>query len=254
MLNMKKLTLLSFFCFMAILAQGQSKMDKITLGVQTGLTFSWMKSNDNKINSNGVPLGFRIGLHAEYALNEKFSLCSGLHMAIAQGGHLKHDVGGNFFPNSKLSSPTLNNGDKPLPDGVDIKYKLQIFEVPFSLKMRTRDFGYISYFAELPIFTLGLVSKARGSFNGDNVKAENENINGDVVALNLGLGAGLGINYALTTETALYLGVYYHSIFTDMTEDDGFKAIEKVGGGYDQVSENSKGTMGQISIKVGVNF
>lgn len=233
----------------------QSKIDKVTLGVQTGLTFSWMKTNDNKINSNGVPLGFRIGLNAEYALNEKFSLCSGLHMAIAQGGHLKHDVGGNFFPNSKLSSPILNNGDKPLPDGVDIKYKLQIFEVPFSLKMHTRDFGYISYFAELPIFTLGLVSKARGSFNGDNVKAENENINGDVVALNLGLGAGLGVKYALTTDKSCYLfGSLLSFHFYGYDRRRKFKAIEKVGGGYDQVSENSKGTMGQISIKVGVNF
>ena len=53
-----------------------------------------------------------------------------------------------------------------LPDGVNLKYHIQYLEIPFGLKLRTKEFGYLRYFAEIPIFSLGFKLQARGEYKG----------------------------------------------------------------------------------------
>src|SRR5699024_10340723 len=122
-------------------------------GPQLSPTFSWMNSNDNFINPNGMNLGAKLGIAAEYHFSSQYSVVSGLNWTFNYGGNLKHDVGGNLLPRS---NPNLDNPAalENLPDDVNIRYHLQYLEIPVAFKMRTREFGYLRYYFHIPEFYL----------------------------------------------------------------------------------------------------
>lgn len=244
---MKKIALILTF-FSVMIANGFSQLDfdfekELRLGFQLSPSFSWMTTDDNFINGNGTNLGLKLGMMGEYYFRENYAIVSGLNFAFNQGGTLKHEQGGNFWPKSELSDLALND----LPDGVNLKYHIQYLEIPFGLKMRTREFGYLRYFAEIPVFSLGFKLQARGDVKGTSgSNIERENITEDVNLFNLTWGFGGGIQYALSQNTALIAGIIYRQGFTDVTDDAALKA--------DMTRENSKGRINSITVRFGFLF
>ncbi|MEL6866710.1 MAG: outer membrane beta-barrel protein, partial [Bacteroidota bacterium] len=153
----------------------------------------------------------------------------------------------NFWPNSDLSSEDLNNSNASLPDGVDLKYSLQYVEIPFALKMRTQEFGYIRYFFEVPRFVLGINTQARGDISGTGVDTEKEDIQQDVRAFNMSWGIGGGIEYTISDNTSLVGGLFYQQGFLDVTKDKN--AVKSDGS-----AENSRGLLRNITVRIGVLF
>ncbi len=244
---MKKIVLiLTFFSVMTTIGFSQLDFDfdkELRLGFQLSPSFSWMTTDDNLINGNGTNLGLKLGMMSEYYFRENYAIVSGLNFAFNQGGTLRHEQGGNFWPKSELSDLALNE----LPDGVNLKYHIQYLEIPFGLKMRTREFGYLRYFAEIPLFSLGFKLQARGDVEGtSSLDRERENITEDVNLFNLTWGFGGGIQYALSENTALIAGIIYRQGFTDVTDDAALKA--------DMTRENSKATINSITIRFGFLF
>lgn len=216
---------------------------ELRMGFQLSPSVSWMDTDDNAINGNGTTLGMRLGMMSEYYFRENYALISGVNFAFNQGGTLRHEEGGNFWSKSELSDTALT----ALPNGVNLKYHIQYIEIPVGIKMRTKEFGYIRYFAEIPLFSLGVKVQARGDVKGTNsLDRERENIKKDVNLLNLNWGFGGGIHYALSEDSALIGGLYYQQGFADVTDD---KAIKTSG-----VKENSKGIIKSITLRIGILF
>lgn len=241
---MKKIVLvLSFFSLLTTFGFGQLDFDKeLRLGFQLSPSFSWMATDDNLINGNGTNVGLKLGMISEYYFRENYAIVGGLNFAFNQGGTLRHEQGGNFWSKSELSDSALME----LPDGVNLKYHIQYLEIPFGLKMRTKEFGYLRYFAEIPVFTLGFKLQARGDVKGTTVDRERENITPDVNLFNLTWGFGGGVQYALSESTALIGGIIYRQGFADVTDDGGFK--------LDGTPEDSKGVIKSITIRFGFLF
>jgi len=242
---MKKIALA--ICFMSFLFGNAFSQGDFRFGIQASPSFSWMGTDDNTINSNGTSLGLRLGMVGEYYFAENYAFTGGLNFAFNQGGTLRHDTGGNFWTKSELSNPDFNNSETALPDGVNLKYSIQFVEIPIGLKMRTQEFGYLRYYAELPIFTIGIKTQAVGDITGTDVMTEKENIKSDVNPLNISWGLGGGIEYTINSSTSLVGGVYYSQGFLDLTTDQG--AIKNNGS-----AEDSKGTSRNITIRIGVLF
>ncbi len=267
---MKKIAhILGIFMIFSLSNLHAQSLNNFRFGFQLSPTFSKIGTSDAKINSNGSSLGvlgIKIGMKGEYNITPEgnYAITSGLGLAFSQGGKLLHDVGGNFWAGAELSESKFNSGEKPLPDGVNLKYNLQYFEIPLGLKMRTGDFGYLRYFAEIPVFTLGILTQARGAIEGTGVATEKENIRGAVNLFNLSWGFGGGIEYSVSEKTALVAGIYYQQGFLDVTKDSGaYKAVRNAGtdnilgnedDGYDKRGENSKATLGTIVLHLGVLF
>jgi len=220
-------------------------------GFRLSPSFSWMSTDNNKINSNGTNLGLKLGVLGEFYFRENYAFIGGLGFSFNHGGTLKHDIGGNFWPESNLSSPDLNTGDNPLQDGVNLKYGIQYVEIPFGLKMRTQEFGYLRYFAEIPVFTLGVRSQSRGdiSANGDN-NAEKENIKDDVALLNLSWGLGGGVEFGVNESTSIVAGLFFQNGFIDVTNNDATQYF----GSDEKPREDSKATIKAITLRIGVMF
>jgi len=243
---MKKIASLITILFLTgSIAFGQSPF---RFGFQLSPNFTWISTNDNRINGNGSNLGLKLGMIGERYFNnsDRYALMFGLGFAFNQGGTLKHDQGGNLWAESDLSDDL-----RTLPDGVNLKYGIQFVEIPIGLKMRTQEFGYLRYFAE-PAFTLGIRTQARGSINAEGgIDAEDLDIKDDVGFLNLSWGIGAGVEYNIGESTTLVGGLFFQSGFIDITDDSGVKLDEF---GQEIEQEDSKGTINNLTIRLAVMF
>lgn len=243
---MKKIaTVLSILIFMGIELSAQSQF---RFGFQLSPNFTWISNQETAINGNGSNLGLKLGVIGEkfFAANDSYSFSFGIGFAFNQGGTLRHDVGGDFWPNS-LSETDVR---RSLPDGVNLKYGIQYVEIPFGLKMRTQEFGYFRYYVE-PGFTLGLKTQARGSVSGaGELNVDDIPIKKDVNFINLSWGIGGGVEYTVGESTAIIGGLSFQSGFIDITDNDA----ETKPAGQEPVSEDSKATIKSLTIRLGVMF
>jgi hypothetical protein len=257
---MQKIGLLCFLIGMSSISLF-SQSENLRLGFQISPTISSLKSSDAGIQTKGANLGLILGAMGEYYLSDKIAITGGLNLSFHQGGKIIHEIGGNFFTNSELSDDVLNTGDMPLPNGVKLNYSLQTLEIPFGMKIRTRELGYFRIFAELPTLNFIFVTQARANIEGAGVNVEKENIKKDVSFANFYLGAGIGGEYAISESTSFVFGIYYNGSVIDVTDNDAYKAFpnpnDRPGDptdDYFRQEEDSKGSISRFTIKLGLLF
>lgn len=226
------------------------QMSNFSVGAYTGPTFSWMNSAETSINSNGTNLGLQLGIQGEFSFGDRdnYALTVGMRFAFNQGGTLKYDYAGNYLPSSSLPGE-LKSGDASLPAGLDIKYSVNYFEMPVSLKLYTNEMGHWRYFAELPILSLNIRTKSRAELNGSGIAQEDVHISSDYRLINMGLSCGVGGSYALNSGNAVYFGLYYtHNLFDNIRNKGRFVR------GNDVVSNDFKETSNLIHARIGYTF
>jgi len=217
---MKKIV--AVIAFFTMLMDGVYAQNELRFGFQVSPTFSWMNTDDNTVNNNGTNLGLKLGLISEYYFRENYAFITGIGFAFNQGGTLLHENGGEIWTRAELPV------NRDLPKGTNLKYDLQYVEIPFGLKMRSKEFGYFRYFAEIPTFSIGFKSQARGSIKGNGLEENNIEIKKEVISLFLSWGLGMGGEYSLSASSSLMFGLFYQRVFTDVTRDvaaDDSKAV-----------------------------
>lgn len=243
---MKKIVILiAFFAFSLNNMQAQNDL---RIGFQASPTISWLNAIDNnRVNDNGKNLGLKLGLIAEYAFQENYSLFGGIGFAFNQGGKLQFEDAGRHWPDSDLPIISPNNPDftDVFPAGTTLQYKIQTIEIPFGLKLKTKEFGYFQYYVEIPTFTLGFRSQARGKIEGDGIPPEIENddyvIKREVNPFTFSWGVGLGAEYNLSSSTAILAGISYQRVFTDVLKDR-------------ESFDNAKVNMNNLTFRIAVMF
>ena len=251
---MKK-TLITLVFSIAVVAAIQAQkvdMNSLKLGIQASPTFSWMSTNDNQITSNGVNLGLNLGLMAEYYFSENYSLVTGASLMLNQGGGLNYAYDGNFLPKAAEDrAMTTTAGATQLDSissGSTIRFKGQYIEIPFSIRLRTNEFGYFRYYAELPIFALGFRTQGRANISGGSPATTNENITADINPISFKWGLGGGIEYSVSPNLSLIGGLFYTSTLLDVTRDNGTQIFGTTS------EEDSKGTIQSLTIRIGAIF
>lgn len=227
-----------------------SQMNETSFGVILSPTVGWMQSKDNLINSNGVKLGLKVGGIGEYYVTDWMALYGGATFSLSQGGVLLHKFGGNLLPDSELSDPQYNSGNKPLPDDVEIKYSLQLFEVPIGLRYQI---GLPNKLFDLyfifPEFNLGIISKSTGAIQATNILLEKEDIGKDVRAFNFAWGIGAGIIVPMQDQYGSF-GLHLQRGLSDITSNNGFRVLAN----GTREEEDSKGTLNSLILKFAYFF
>lgn len=216
----------------------------VRLGIQASPTFTWLASEDNTINSNGLRVGFKLGPIGEFYFRENYAIISGINLAFSTGGTLTHQIGGNLLPETATGSNTA--GLDEIPAGSDITYKIQAVEIPLGVKLRTNQIGYLRYYAEIP-FIIGIKTQARGDISGTGLETKKENISGDMNLLNVSWGIGGGVEYEISESTSIVGGLTFQGGFLDLTKNNG---IQTPG----NTPEDSKVIMNALNLKLGVMF
>lgn len=260
---MKKITLITIALLSTVLTFAQDfQKYKIAAVVNPGV--AWVKPDSKFITNEGNAVRFGFGLNMDIHFTENYAFGTGLIIS-RHGGNLSY----------------LETGKK---DNVDYvwsttrEYKLQYAEVPLSIKLRTNEIGYITYWGQFGIVPgININAKAndeidylleRTNDNGDgtfswkgsdriSVSNEDEDIKDDVKIFRVGLLIGAGIEYSLSGNTAVVAGIMYNNGFTNIlnndlvTTDDGDKTVFEAG---KPKTAKLKAMSNTLSLTVGIKF
>lgn len=232
---MKKIVAIaSFLLALQVLATAQEA--DLRLGFEVSPMFSTMITDDNQINGNGANLGLKLGVRGEVFFRENYAFLVGLGFGFNSGGQLRHEQFADIWQRTELPNTLIY----PFPSGSDVRYNIQYVEVPFGLKFRTNEIGYLRYYFEAPIITLAFKSQAKGGVEYSNLNEKGISIKKEVNPLALSWGLGGGVEYSVSDNTSLIGGISYQRYFTDVTKDYS--------------NAESKAVIQNIIIRLGVMF
>lgn len=252
---MKKIyTLILLLAFVASYSSAQNLANRRFAITAKAPMFNWITSSGDIASSAGVNLGYSFGAQVEFPFTDNIFMTGGIHYTGNMGGTVRYRFGGNLWPRARLLNQELNTGQKPLPDGVELQYKINMLEIPVGLKFYTNYRGNTRYFLELPILSVGILTRSRGDISGPGIMdSNNEVIPEETRGLNIGLGGGAGISYDLGFAE-VFAGLYYNRTLTNLSRNNGSIAIETTPGSFEVLSDNSNLTMQSIAIRVGILF
>lgn len=221
---MKKIVWIVVLGFMFATANAQSDVPAVRVGITASPAISWFKGADKNVSSGKIRMGLEYGLLLDINLsknNANYVIETGV-TGILMGGNASYD-----------SLVVNQNPQVFAPNGVNARYKMQYVNIPISLKLKTNEIGYITYYGQLG-FVPGF--KVAGRVDSDYLGYENEKLGKDNETIfnaplfALGLTVGGGIEYALNDRTALVVGLNFVNNFTNgikiKTEDKDKQAFK----------------------------
>jgi len=233
---MKKILciVLAFFLYNAT-TQAQALGDNIRLGLYVMPAPTLFGAQSSLIETEGG-FGFGGGIVFDYALdaNQRYWIGSGIGLASINGG-------------------TTINAESGT-GSYDADFRLNYVEIPLTIKMKTNEVGYITWFGQAGI-TLGIPRSSRYDLlvtaldSTGTVIAPVENLKaGEFVnPLNLGLTFGGGLEYSFTESTSAYAALIFNQGFSRLIKKKS-PSIPAY------VEDDSKITGGYLGIRLGVMF
>jgi hypothetical protein len=215
--SMKKIASLIILFFLLFPAS-----EGLAQGFRLGLTGSpsvaWFKSETETYDSKGVRFGVSYGLISEFVMAPQYSFATGINV-IYFGGKL------NFPIASEITETTPYTFQERI-------YRLQNVEVPFTLKMKTREIGHNVYFAKFGFgASVNLNARANDRFHNKGSAATltltDVDIKSQTPLFRASMILGLGFEHSLGGSTALLGGITFNNGFTNMLKGRDFENIRK---------------------------
>ena len=239
---MKGISILLVAVLMTV--QGFSQdFKKFKFGFKVDPNISWMSPETADLVSEGVLLRGSFGVNADIMFSERYALGTGFSI-MGGGGQL------SFFD---YEDRIGDAGESNFIVKRNRKYKLKYVEIPLTLKLRTDEIGYITYWGQFGL-GLGFATKATAD---DNIKFFSElvedademgnswidsgsaistlakedeeemgvDISGEMLPIRASLIIGAGIDYSLSGNTSLMFGIAYNNGLTNVFKSK-IKAIE----------------------------
>lgn len=222
---------LVFIIFTFTFANLYSQDEKFSGGIYFSPVISWFKPENKKISAEKSRFSYGFGLTSDIKLTKTFALNVGLNFTN-NGGSLKYT---DSIPEFEAVDSTYS-----LKKNSTIKYKLQFIEIPVSIKGRTPEIGYTSFFVKFGLSPL-LQFKALADVtvdSGDNVKKE-------IRAMTFGYHVGAGVLYTLKGNTKLLGEVVFRNGLGDIDKVEMLIAGKKT---------DYKVILNSLEIRVGIVF
>lgn len=197
---------LGLWGFLGILPQAGNAQN-FRFGLYGEGQLTWMSTAEEHITAKGVRFGAGFGLWAEWFFAENYGFASGLGISY-QGGMAEY-LDTVFFRRRIRGMDTLIRGEP----GVSVVYSYRYAEIPFTLKFRTNEMGYLRYFGQFG-GVLGIAWQVYASTE-DIPDFQKKRIY-DAEPLNVQFVVSLGIEYTLAENTALLARVAYYGGLMDV--------------------------------------
>lgn len=197
----------------ANLGFGQNeKFFRFGLHGNTGLT--WMKSDEDSVKYDGMRLGVGYGFAGEITIADNFSFATGIDVSYV-GGKLKKE--GIMYQYPSDTNSTLST--------INTTYRFQYLDIPLTIKMKTNEINYITYFARVGA-SLGINLKARGDEEYASVSGADRKISIDDINLKderkffrANFIVGGGIEYSLGGTTTALAEISFINGLTSILDD-----------------------------------
>lgn len=255
MINLRTLALCATLALAggSLAAQSTTDFSKFRFGLNLSPSLSWINTDDSRIAGNGTALGLKLATQAEFFFAENYAIETGIGFHFNMGGTLLSDYGGQFFTRSLPAggSQPFNNPNAPTAGGVSLDYAIQYLEIPLGLRLHTRDFGYLRYYVQAPLFVFGIRTNAMGKISGGGVPGGEDdlNIKSEVRPFAMSWGFGGGAEYEVGGGTRLVGGLQFQRLFTDVTKDKDYTYS-----GRTNSSKDPKASINSLTLRLGVLF
>lgn len=220
----KFLVLVLFVLLSSNISLGQEQ--PFRFGMKFGGNLSWIKPSSNNIERNGVGYGYSYGLMGDFDFQDNYAFST--EILISQfAGSISH-----------IDSLVYNGKGY---ENVGYDYNFQYLQIPVSLKLKTKEIGYMTYWAQFglaPGFLLGARADVTNGPEEWGERANNIRVNDKsndefqfanyddkVFFMRLPLIIGAGIEYSLAGNASLYVGFRVNNGFTNIfVADDASSA------------------------------
>lgn len=197
---MRKLVLPLMICLITLGSDLFAQDRKVVFGLTASPLISWMKADNAAISKGKVRAGLEYGLLMDINFTQNYAIGTGTTI-IMEGGNLGFG-------------------------GATTTFKLQYFQLPVVMKLRTNQIGYITYFGQfgiLPAFRIrarvDVDLPGSADIENENIIKDNNAINATSNFFNLSLQVGGGIEWNFAGNTALVLGIIYNNGFVNQLDD-----------------------------------
>lgn len=195
----------------------------VRLGFLARPSLTWLTADNRELDSKGVKPGFSFGLMVDMMLggNANYAFSTGLLYNMADGGKLNYS-----------SLQQFTSTDSVTQSLTDVKLNFQYLEIPLTLKLKTNQIGYMTYFGQLGLQCgVKLSAKRSGEHQSkrdpETVKLiEKENYNNETRLFNAGLLVGIGAEYNISGSTNILFGVTYFRGFTNVLKGNVYEVNE----------------------------
>ncbi len=183
-------------------------------GFKISPTVSWLKVNTEGYESNGSAGGFGWGLLTDISLTDNYFIKTGVGMSFLNGNLIFKDDYEYTDDNQEQTSYGAT---------IERKYLTKYLEIPLIIKMKTNQFGKLSYFGEFGLET-GIRLSAKGNDRVSPANAELKSFDysknlSDIKEVNLfkeTLIFGAGVEYYIDESTSLIGGMQFGNGITDV--------------------------------------
>ncbi len=199
----------------SLMAQSAKSIDNYRFSLNAGLSFNSLKptaelADDYKITKGGGHTGFSFGIQVDKALNEKYTIFSGLGLDWRGGG----------------ITAAIDAGKTPAANylkSASVAYRQQYISVPLGIKLKAIETGKIKTFAQASA-DLAILIAQKGDYIGtlndsasSAVPIQNFNKIARSNYVDLGWNLGIGAEYAVSKENAVYAILGYRNGIIDHT-------------------------------------
>lgn len=224
---MKRIKLTFVIVLITMSAMAQKEM---RFGLKISPNIGFYRPQTKSLTAEGARMGFGYGLMSEFQIGDNYALAIDLGIA-SMGG--KVNIPSVTYPSLGVGGITYTN--------VIYSYNTRYIEIPISLKMKTKEYNYLTYYGTFGIQPSVLINaKAEATSNGVSIagtekfilvnKSEDDKYNGtpfkdDAAIFRTSLVVGAGAEYSLSGKTALLAGIKYDSGFLNAFKTAGQKTF-----------------------------
>jgi hypothetical protein len=212
--NMKKI-LLTIFVFAAILNIANAQNEKFfRFGIHANVGPSWMKSDQDSLQYQGMRLGLGWGFIGEMTIADNFSFASGFDVSY-MGGKLQRLGVMQVYPPDTVAELSK----------VTSIYKFQFLDLPLTLKMKTNEINYITYFARIG-GSVGVCIKSKADeeyspLSGNKtISIDDKNLKDERRLFRASMLLGGGIEYSLGGTTTALAEISFVNGLTSQLSDN----------------------------------
>lgn len=211
--------------FLGLSYNANAQDQRFRIGMKLSGNMSWISPATKNIDRIGTSTGYSYGLMGDYNFQKYYALSAEI---------LFTDIAGSVLHTDRLAYSDSAAGVTS-HSNVQYDYRMSYIQIPISVKFKTKEFGYWTYWAQFGTAPSFLTS-ARADISGKTVpfddptdirvnKSANDDFHYDnfddkVFVLRMPLIIGAGVEYSLAGNTALYAGLRMDQDFIDMFTAD----------------------------------
>lgn len=227
---MKKILLVAITIVLTLhtLQAQDDRAVRLAFAVQPSI--SWIVPKGDVLANDGSRFGFSYGILTDFMIagNANYAFSTGI-LINSQGGTLTN----TRYHDGTTKSPNPDDDSSVLIDEfakATEKYKIQYLDIPLTLKLKTNEIGYLTYYGQFGLdlsFNLSAKKDIDYKFTElSTLSDEDVDVNKDINAIRTALQVGAGAEYNISGDTYILAGIVWNNGLTNIFGNEEIKADE----------------------------